>query len=176
MKTTTRLTEKQQAFAAEHHDLVDSFLRQKGLNGDFYDVVIFRYLHAVQIYDERPELRKYSFRTIAFNNMRSALSNHYKKQQRMMRDAAVLSLDAVDQDGLPLSEAVTGGAHVYEYAEIRDEWDRVNASLTPKQRETLALHVQGYSRREIAKVFRLAPDSVSGRMYRLRKKAEQIAA
>jgi len=176
-KTTTKLTEPQQAFAAENHSIVYDFLRSKGLDEDYYDIVIFRYLHAVQIYDERSELRKYRFKTIAYNNMRSALGHHYESLRRMKRNATVLSLDMrYDDTGLPMTETVTGGALVYEYSEMRDAWERVCSALTPMQRDTVALRARGYSNREIAKVYNIVPGSVSGRMYVIRKKTRRLAA
>ena len=45
------LTKEQQEFAAEHHGLVYKFLNDNHLPDDeFYDVVIFPYLKAVQDY------------------------------------------------------------------------------------------------------------------------------
>ena len=45
-----RLTEEQSAFAEKHHHVVMDFLRRKRLpESEFYDVVIFRYLRAVQL-------------------------------------------------------------------------------------------------------------------------------
>ena len=48
------LTKEQQDFAAEHHGLVYKFLNDNHLPEDeFYDVVIFGYLKAVQDYFSR---------------------------------------------------------------------------------------------------------------------------
>ena len=45
-----RLTEEQSAFAEKHHHVVMDFLRRRWLpESEFYDVVIFRYLRAVQL-------------------------------------------------------------------------------------------------------------------------------
>lgn len=45
------LTKEQQDFAAEHHGLVYKFLNDNHLpENEFYDVVIFPYLKAVQDY------------------------------------------------------------------------------------------------------------------------------
>ena len=55
------LTKEQQEFAAEHHGLVYKFLNDNHLPEDeFYDVVIFPYLKAVQDYfsDEDNLVRK----------------------------------------------------------------------------------------------------------------------
>jgi RNA polymerase sigma factor (sigma-70 family) len=175
-KTTGKLTESQRQYAAYNHGLVYDFLRAQGLDDDYYDVVIFRYLHAVQIYDERPELRKYSFKTVAFNNMRSALSHHYEKQGRMKRNATVLSLDTPNRMGLSIVETVSGGALVYEYAEIKDAWEQASSSLTQKQRDAVALRAQGYNNTEIGEALNISARTVSGRINAARKKTRLLAA
>lgn len=90
------LTQKQSDFAAEHHDLVFSFLNRFGYSeNDYYDIVVFGYLQAVQVYFERQELRdKYAFSTIAFSRMRGAIGNYFKCESRRIRNT--VSLDAID--------------------------------------------------------------------------------
>lgn len=76
-----KLTEKQRQFAADNHYVLENFLRYRGLPMDeFYDVVIFRFLKAVQQYDEREDLQKYKFSTIAEYAMCSAVSNYFAKK------------------------------------------------------------------------------------------------
>lgn len=88
------LTERQRAFAEENHHLVEEFLKYRNLPIDeYYDVVIFRYLRAVQQYDERDDLKQYKFSTIAKNHMRSALGNHFKKEKSRNSKVKMLSLD-----------------------------------------------------------------------------------
>ena len=54
MKRLHELTHLQRQFAEEHQDTVFRFLSHKGLPvEDYYDIVIFGYLHAVQEYDEK---------------------------------------------------------------------------------------------------------------------------
>lgn len=92
--TDFKLTERQQNFASIHHKVLEDFLRYRGLPFDeFYDVVVFRFLRAVKQYDENAKLRQYSFKTIAKNHMRSALSNYYAQQRRRNKNIQFLSLD-----------------------------------------------------------------------------------
>ena len=89
-----KLTEKQRQFAADNHYVLENFLRYRGLPMDeFYDVVIFRFLKAVQQYDERKDLQKYKFSTIAEYAMRSAVSNYFAKKKRRDEKVEILSLD-----------------------------------------------------------------------------------
>ena len=67
------LTKEQQEFAAEHHGLVYKFLNDNHLPDDeFYDVVIFPYLKAVQDYFSDESAQRYSFAAIARHRMLAA--------------------------------------------------------------------------------------------------------
>ena len=67
----------------EHIGTVYAFLRHKRLPVDeYYDIVIFGYLSAVQDFDENPELSRYSFTTIAWRRMNSCLCDHYTYENR----------------------------------------------------------------------------------------------
>ena len=93
-KQAKMLTERQEQFLAEHHYLVENFLRYRNLPMDeFYDVVIFRFLRAVQQYDEREDLQQYKFSTIANNAMRWALASYFGKQKKENEAVEILSLD-----------------------------------------------------------------------------------
>lgn len=78
MKNMRILTEEQKIFAEQNHMLVERFLWMNHLErAEFYDVVIFGYLEAVQEYLEKPELSKYPFSSIAWRKMRYSMINEY---------------------------------------------------------------------------------------------------
>lgn len=73
------LTKEQQEFAAEHHGLVYKFLNDNHLPDDeFYDVVIFPYLKAVQDYFSDESAQRYSFAAIARHRMRLCVYDHFR--------------------------------------------------------------------------------------------------
>lgn len=73
------MTDEQRRLAEANHDLVGAFLRENKLSEEqFYDVVIFGYLCAVQDYCCNPVLQRYSFTTLAWKRMRRELANHRK--------------------------------------------------------------------------------------------------
>jgi len=178
MKKTTKLTDTQRDFAAENHDLVYQFLRARRLPEDeYYDIVVFGYLRAVKIYDQQPELRQHTFKTIAFKRMFAVLWNHYRSLYAAKRNATVLSLNSPAKQGGELQEYIASpGSAVHEYAEARENWEAIRPVITPKQMQALDMRAQGYTNREIGKVYYLTPGAVSSRMYRLRKKTGQLAA
>ena len=178
MSKLQKLTDDQRAFAEQHHELVPNYLRMRGLDVDeYYDIVIFRYLHAVQRYSENLKLQQYAFPTIAFQGMRSALNHYFRSQSRQQKKFVLYSLDAPIGNGSMLSECVSSpDPSVHEYSEAREEWNNLKGLMTPKQVQALAMRAAGYTNREIGRVYRIHPDSVSGRMSRLRKKVCCTAA
>ena len=109
MKKEFKLTERQKQFASDNHHVLEDFLRYRKLPySEFYDVVVFRFLLAVKQYDEREDLKQYSFNTIAKNHMRSALGNYFKKQKRQMKNVTLLSLDypLADCEHLTLGDTI----------------------------------------------------------------------
>ena len=102
-------TEAERSFAVEHHGCVKHYLRSQKLDYDeWYEICVFAYLKAVQIWFSREDLHKYSFITIAYRKMTSAVKDVYRDKQRRPK---MVSLD----DIIPGTEAMTyeiGRAHV----------------------------------------------------------------
>ena len=97
------LTEKEQSFAAEHHWCVLHYIRSGKLDYDeWYEILVFAYLNAVQLWFIRQDLHKYSFATIAYRKMDSAVGNEYRARKRRPR---TVSLD----DIIPGTEDMTYG-------------------------------------------------------------------
>lgn len=171
------LTYEQQQFAEEHHDVIGHFLRAFGLpESEYYDVVVFGYLNAVKKYTEIPELREYSFKTIAFWSMRTSLGNESRKAARRIQ---AVSLDAENEDGLTLHGIIAapdpepeeaGGQFTAQYAELLK-------ALTKRQIEVLTLKASGFTATEIAGMIGAATskavDSIANRGRTAAKRAEQ---
>lgn len=86
MTLDTPLTEEEQRFAADNHDLVRQYLNIRRLPlEEWYDVAIFRYLLSVRKWFVTPELHRYRFKTIAFGAMRSAVWNERVRQRKRIK-------------------------------------------------------------------------------------------
>ena len=78
-----QLTENQRRFAEEKHIVLERFLQEERLPFDeYYDVVVFRFLGAVQEYDNCENLSEDDFDNLAVKYMKSALNSHFRKQKR----------------------------------------------------------------------------------------------
>lgn len=101
------LTPEEQAFAVQHHHLVLEYLRIRRLPvDDWYDVVIFRYLRSVRRWHTELELHYYSFKTIAFKAMQSAIGGEYAKRSRRI-DAISLEEPIPGTDGMTYGDTIT---------------------------------------------------------------------
>ena len=93
------LTPWERDMAEEHHSLVLRFLQVHGLPmEDYYDVVIFRYLLAVENWSRRTSTIPGGFTTIAWAAMSIALT---KEQERQRRIPQAVSLEEIlPSDGM----------------------------------------------------------------------------
>lgn len=93
------LTPWERDMAEEHHSLVLRFLQVHGLPmEDYYDVVIFRYLLAVENWSRRTSTIPGGFPAIAWAAMSIALT---KEQQRQRRIPQAVSLEEIlPSDGM----------------------------------------------------------------------------
>lgn len=88
------LTERQTRFAEEHYDVLTDFLEAKGLvREEYYDALVFKFLRAVQLYDESRNLKKYSFDFFAAWYLQKMLGEYIKQKEKNRREEVVLSLD-----------------------------------------------------------------------------------
>ena len=127
------LTEAESEFAAEHHSVIYGYLRKAGLpEDDFYDVVVFGYLRAVRKYLARPELRKYSFSTIAYRAMSCDVHHSKEYWMRKKRRALVESLDEELHTRDLLDPVSAAYENVLSFQEL-------SGKLTQKQRQIAAL-------------------------------------
>ena len=126
MASLEPMTPAEQSVAAENHYLVERFLSSQRLPLDeWYDVVIFRYLRAVEMWFRRPHLYRYQFSTIAWRNMSSAVYNERKKQNRRIK---TVSLDdpIPGTDGMTYGETVTSeNLNYIPYMEVSDYEDYI---------------------------------------------------
>ncbi len=150
-------TKNEQRFAEENHDLVYAFLNEKKLSEDeYYDVVVFGYLRAVQEYFDNKRICKYKFSTLAWKRMQYVLLDYYKYLSRPKRNATVISLDELidSEKGLCIANAI-----IYDDlpTEMKEEMlmHELARQLPEREMRIVRMKVQGCKMHEIAKAERL---------------------
>ena len=146
-------TKEEQQFATDNHDLVYAFLNEKKLpEEDYYDIVVFGYLRAVQQHFEKSKAKKCSFSTVAWSKMQGELSNYYKYLSSPKRNATVISLDEPldDDSGLCLEDTISYDDLMSELQEelLMHELMKV---LPARERRIVRMKVRGSKMHEIAK-------------------------
>lgn len=163
------LTTYERQFADEHHALVYRFLYDKGLEVDeFYDVVIFRYLTAVQRYLSDSQLQRYSFATIAYSAMNSAVCNYLKAEKRRRELCPITDIDYVSRQAGIVVDSVPRSAAA------KLLWAEVASHLTERDLDIVIRKAYGATNREIGNDYGLAESTVSGRMGRIRRRLQAV--
>ncbi len=174
MKKIHLLSPEQQRFAEQNHQIVDRFLSRKRLDAEeFYDVVIFGYLLAVQEYLEKPRLSDYAFSTIAWRNMNDCLINEYAYWNCGKRSAVTapleeeyLSIDALLPNQMQRAEETLDNQKLLV---------KLLAYITPKEQEVVRLKADGYTYQEIAEKCSLTVYGVESRFSRMRRRLRSLA-
>lgn len=122
-----------------------------------------RYLRAVRKYLARPELRKYSFSTIAYRAMSCDVHHSKEYWMRKKRRALVESLDEELHTRDLLDPVSAAYENVLSFQEL-------SGKLTQKQRQIAALRAQGYHDLEIARMFQVKPGEIKLEMDQARSK------
>lgn len=102
----TPLTPEEQQFAADNHDCLQWAVRKQCLDRELTDIAALGYIHAVKKWFARPDLHKWSFRTIVNQTIRSHISSERRKQETRIQ---TVSLDAEipGTDGLTYGDIIT---------------------------------------------------------------------
>lgn len=102
----TPLTPEEQRFAADNHDCLQWAIRKQCLDRELTDIAALGYVHAVKKWFARPDLHKWSFRTIVNQTIRSHIYNERSKQATRIQ---TVSLDAEipGTDGLTYGDMIT---------------------------------------------------------------------
>ena len=157
------LTDEQQTFASENHDMVNTFLRAKHLKANaYYDIVVFGYLRAVHKYYARPELHKYGFKSIAWRAMESDLVNHYRKEDRTRKNMPTISLSSAVFKGsnFMVEETVASTERISDKLDLEATWDIIAEHVPAPHVDILRMLSVGYTHREIAKKRRVSADFI----------------
>ncbi len=176
MSTLHELTHLQKQFAEEHQETVLRFLSRRKLPvKDYYDIVIFGYLQAVQEYDENPALSRFQFDTIAWTKMNDCLSRHHAYENRQKRKAPTVSAHAYTKDGLTLDEILPDRRKDLQ-AQTADRLFvmEVLSCLTETERQMVHLKADGLTCKEIAEIFSTTVHGINGRFRRMRMRLTEM--
>ena len=169
------LTDFERKFATENHNLVYGFLnRYRYSLENYYDVAIFGFLKAVQIYNRREDLRNnYAFPFISQQYMRSEIGNYFRSETAKKRKPAetIISLDAEYSETENLYNCiwVIGGKSPESEMMAMERMAEMLSSLSDTQRKIAELKVDGYSSKEIYSALEIKPSTYYVEVNRIKK-------
>lgn len=176
MKNMRILTEEQKIFAEQHHVLVEQFLWKNHLErAEFYDVVIFGYLEAVQEFLEKPELSKYQFSSIAWRKMKYCMINEFIYRNCPKRNAPMGTCHEDDGHVISREQVSEQMNCVARDLEHRVQLQQLMSHMTAKEKEVVCMRAAGYTYREIAEHCNITMRGVSARLIRMRKRFRALA-
>lgn len=175
MKRLHEFTQEQKVFAEENHRLVWCFLRKNRLErSEFYDVVIFGYLKAVQEYLEKPELSKYRFSSIAWVKMKEAMMKEFTYQNCPKRRVPAGPCQEYGSE-LQNRQVLSQADRISEEMDDRRYVRQLISHMTAKEKEVVYMRAAGYTYREIAEVCNITVRGVSARLERMMRRFRSLA-
>ena len=149
MRALHPMTQEEREFAEQKHDLVIDFLRFKHLSMDnFYDVVIFGYLSAVQQYFRNPPAGV-AFKVMAFRAMKDAVLREGEYHARAKRCGVTVGLDDV---GGTLTDPRQDTERRVVSKVLLEQAAKV---ATPRENKIIELLVDGFALHEAAKLLKI---------------------
>lgn len=172
-----RLTDSEKKFAEENHNLVYGFLhRYKYSIEEYYNVVIFGYLKAVQIYSRRKDLQsKYDFPFIAWQYMRSEIGHHFESDRTQKRKPlqSVISLDAAHEEFGNFYDMAGGKSAEDDVMEKILIVDIMN-NLSEIQRKIAELKIMGYDNKEVYLLLKIPSSTYYKEMQRIKRVVDKL--
>ena len=151
MRALRPMTKEEREFAEQHHDMVIDYLRYKRLPmDDFYDIVIFGYLSAVQQYFRNPPA-DVKFKAMAFRAMKDAILRDGEYNARAKRCGYTVSLDTEGRHSIipdpkqDIERQTEGKALLKQVASI----------ATPKEAKIIRFLLDGFALHEAAQLLKI---------------------
>ena len=147
MRALRPMTQEEQEFAEQRHDLVIAFLCRKHLPmNDFYDIIIFGYLSAVQQYFRNPPAGV-EFKAMAFRAMKDSILREGEYHARAKRCGITVGLDDAEltdhrQD---TEQQIEGKALLEQAAKV----------ATPKEAKIISFLLDGFALYEVARILKI---------------------
>ena len=148
MRALRPMAQEERQFAEENHGLVTEFIRKKRLStDDFYDIVIFGYLSAVQQYFRNPPAGA-EFKAMAFRAMKDSILRDREYIARAKRCGYTVSLD--DTDTIP-----DPNQDVERQTERKALLEQAAKVATPRERRIIDLLIDGLALHEAARLLKI---------------------
>lgn len=170
------LTENEKLFAEQNHNLIYSFLHRYGYSvEDYYNIAVFGFLKAVEVYHRKESVQQYDFPFIAWQYMRAEIGNHRRKEnaKRRTSEHGTVSLDADYSEAESLYNIVYGKSTETDVME-KELLKEVMKNLSDNQRKIVRSKLSGKSNKETFLLLEIAPSTYYKEMKRIRSIIDDV--
>ena len=169
------LTEQEKRIAENNHDIVYAFLHGNKLSiEEYYNVVIFGYLKAVQDYHRNDSLRKkYTLGCLAWLYMSSEVMDYFKMENAKKRkpEHGTVSIDDEQTENILHDRS---GKSAEESVMEKELIKCISENLSDIQRKIVGMKSDGYTPKEIFLILEMPSSSYYKEMERIRAVVENI--
>ena len=149
MRALRPMTQEERKFAEQNHDLVTEYIRKKHLAmNDYYDIVIFGYLSAVQQYFRNPPAGV-EFKAMAFRAMKDSILRDGEYNARAKRCGVTVGLDDVS------STLTDPRQDVERQTERKALLEQAVKVATPRESKIIELLINGFALHEAARLLKM---------------------
>ena len=147
MRGLRPMTQEERESAEQHHNMVIDYLRCKHLPmDDFYDIVIFGYLSAVQQYFRNPPANV-EFKAMAFRAMKDSVLRESEYHARAKRCGITVGLDD--------AELIDHRQDTGQQIEGKVLLEQAAGAATPKEAKILRFLLDGFALHEAARLLKI---------------------
>ena len=146
------LTPSEKDFASDNYHLIKRFLKLSKLDPEeFFDIVVFEFLLAVEIYLNDAGLQKnFCFEAVSYMYMRRAVYKHFREEQTLKRSSKAGSDISFEETNAYITKSICDMEY-FSLLEYKEAIQQIESSLTAEQRKIFFDKLEGYSLKEIAK-------------------------
>ena len=148
MRALRPMTQEEREFAEQEHQIVLDFLRYRRLPmDDYYDIVIFGYLSAVQQYFRNPPAGV-AFEAMAVRAMKDSILRDGEYHSRAKRSGTTVNLDDASSITDPKQDT-------QRQVEGKALLEQAVSAATPKEARIINLLIDGFALREAARLLKM---------------------
>lgn len=164
-------------YAYLHKVMINTYEEYHGLNriielDDFKGECFLKIYKSIDLYDsEKGTMKTFCIRCIKSTALQELRKSRAVKNQLKNKDNVVSLESALDDDGdCDLNDIVPGKDDEYFTEDFQQEVLKAIDKLSPREKESMLMKIEGYKTSEIAEILGTTPNNVTNRLAKARNK------
>lgn len=164
-------------YAYLHKVMINTYEEYHGLNriielDDFKGECFLKIYKSLDLYDsEKGTMKTFCIRCIKSTALQELRKSRAVKNQLKNKDNVISLESALDDDGdCDLNDIVHGKDDEYFTEDFQQEVLKAIDKLSPREKESMLMKIEGYKTSEIAEILGTTPNNVTNRLAKARNK------